>query len=368
MKKRRKLFLGLLGLIMVASFFKVIRVSEAKISWFFSGKQQKTAENEEEFIEAVYQGMLNREEEITILYYGKDYKNIHNEFLDRIIQMVFEKDNKDTNDDFDYMNYNLDEVGIHTRADFFRFVTITVTPKWKESKEETNFVNKKVNEIIESLNLNNDSDYIKIKKIHDYMIQNFEYDETLENYTAYKALKEGKTICQGYMLLTYKLLTQAGIEAKCVDGMGTTVYGTQSHGWNLVKLGKYWYNLDTTWDDPVLVSQDDFQIPEELPISYNYFLKGTKTFSKDHERSSKFTTSDFLEKYPVSIEDYEKGSEEIYSKTPIKDSKKVTEEKEKKEADSTEGKYNFSNNLWISAIIFGGLILTVFIAKKSRKN
>lgn len=381
MKKRRRVYVGLLVVLFivltVAIFFKKIAASETKESWFFSKSEQKTAKNEEEFIQAVYEGMLNKEEEITIVYSGKDYKDIHNTFLDQIIKKVFEKDDKTTSDDFDYMNYNLDEIGIHTKADLFHFVTITITPKWKESKEETVYVNQKVQEILSALSLSDDSDYDKIKKIHDYIVKKFEYDETLHNYTAYKAIQDGTTICQGYMLLTYKLLTEAGIETKCIDGMGTTLYGTQSHGWNLVKLNRKWYNLDVTWDDPVLIGSEEAKSAQEIPISYQYFLKGTESFSKDHERNEKFMTSEFLSQYPVSYEDYteeetegieEEITQEITEEdSALNDSNQVVQPMDKKEADSEEKKEDFSGNLQLFLIIFIGLCLLSLLVGRTRR-
>ncbi len=368
MNKRWKFCLWLLVILLVASFFKIAKVSEVKASWFSSKGQQPSAKNEEEFIEAVYKGMLSGEDEITINYYGNNYKEIHNEFLYRILPKVFDIDKKETSDDFDYMNYNLDEVGINTKSSLLNFVTITITPKWKESKEETQYVNEKVKEIIDSLALNNDTDYVKIRKIHDYVINHFEYDETLENYTAYKALKDGKMICQGYMLLTYKLLSEAGIEAKCVDGLGTTEFGTQTHGWNLVRLGNYWYNLDTTWDDPVLIGTDDFELPENMPICYDYFLKGNITFQKSHKSNSEYETLAFKEKYPVASEDYVEGAKQSDTKQSDKTAKTVMVHVVKREEDTQVSNLEVSNHLELPAIIFGALIMSILIAKKASQN
>lgn len=304
MNKRWKIVLWLLVILLVASFFKIVGMSEVKGSWFPLKSGQNAAGNEKEFTRAVYEGMLNGADEITITYYGKDYKQIHNDFLGRILPDVFEIDSKETSNDFDYMNYNLDEVEIHTKAEFLKFVNITIKPKWKESRKETKYVNSRVKEILASLELEDDSDFIKVKKIHDYIVTHFEYDETLKNYTVYNGLKEGTMICQAYMLLTYKLLAEAGLEVKCVDGIGISERGTQTHGWNLVKLGDYWYNLDTTWDDPFFMDTESFEMPEEVPIRYDYFLKGNIAFSSDHKRNPEFETLAFKEKYPVASEDY----------------------------------------------------------------
>lgn len=50
------------------------------------------------------------------------------------------------------------------------------------------------------------------------MVLNLKYDTTYTKYTAYEGLKSGSAVCQGYSLLTYKLLKGAGIANKIVEG------------------------------------------------------------------------------------------------------------------------------------------------------
>ncbi|MEG1992465.1 MAG: transglutaminase domain-containing protein [Acetivibrio sp.] len=304
MKKGHKIAIGLLVLLLTAIFFKVIIMAQAKMTWLSKESGKRTAENEEEFIWEVYEGMLSGEKDIEVSYYGRDYKEIHNNFLKSTIKKIFAIDDPDTTDDFDYMSYNLDEVSINTKSALLNSVTITISPKWKESKKETKTVNKKIEKILKELNLDQDSNYKKIKKIHDYMVRNFSYDEELKNYTVYDGLKNKKMVCQGYMLLAYKLLAEAGIPVKCVDGTATNSMGTQTHGWNLVKIGKYWYNFDATWDDPILWGDEEIKAEMEDHISYEYFLKGSGSFSKKHAPGKEFRSAKFKKQYPVSKKDY----------------------------------------------------------------
>ena len=81
--------------------------------------------------------------------------------------------------------------------------------------------------------------------VHDYLVNNIEYDSGITNFTAYSALFEGTTVCQGYSLLYYKLLTEAGVQCRFITGSANG----EDHGWNLVKIGDAWYNVDVTWDD-----------------------------------------------------------------------------------------------------------------------
>ncbi len=301
---------GLLVIILAANSFEATSY----------GKQKLTAMNEEEFIQAVYEGMAARESKIVVSYYGLDYKEIHERFLHEIMEKILKIDNLEDSSDFDYMSYNLAEVGISTKSELLKSTTITITLKWKESKEETQRVGEKIAQVIQNLGLNQLSDYEKVKKIHNYILENVEYDQELECYTAYDALMKGKATCQGYMLLAYRMLTEAGIPAKCLDGMGSNEQGTASHGWNIVKLGAYWYNMDTTWDDPVWIDEDWQEHNLEKEISYEYFLKGNISFSKNHKRSDEFETAEFKEKYPTSSVDYDKSNpvEELEEEYTVK--------------------------------------------------
>ena len=76
-------------------------------------------------------------------------------------------------------------------------------------------------------------------------ILNVAYDSTYTEYSAYAALFLGRAVCQGYSLLTYKMMWEAGIEARIVDGEA------MNHSWNMVNICGNWYHLDVTWDDPV---------------------------------------------------------------------------------------------------------------------
>ena len=109
----------------------------------------------------------------------------------------------------------------------------------------------------------------KVKAVHDYIVLNGKYDESKIYYSDYDLLKEGTSVCNGYALLTYNMLTRLDIPVKLVTG--TT--GGESHIWNMVKLGDYWFHLDTTWDDP---------LPDIGTISYAYYMLTEKEITKDH--------------------------------------------------------------------------------------
>lgn len=144
------------------------------------------------------------------------------------------------------------------------------------------------------------SDYEKTKLIYDYICKNVTYDYTnLENgsyllkYSAYAALINKTAVCQGYANLFYYMAKTAGLNVRLLTG---TANGG-GHAWNIVKLGKKYYLLDTTWDASTAAAG----------LAYRYFLKGSTEFSKDHTLDSGYTTEEFSSSYPISTKDYEPG-------------------------------------------------------------
>lgn len=80
--------------------------------------------------------------------------------------------------------------------------------------------------------------------VHDYLIANCVYDESLKLNTGYDLLVSGSTICAGYAALYQDLLLRAGIPCVQVES------DPMEHVWNLVQLDGQWYHVDVTWDDP----------------------------------------------------------------------------------------------------------------------
>lgn len=80
--------------------------------------------------------------------------------------------------------------------------------------------------------------------IHDYLIANTAYDETMEKNTGYDILVNSSAVCEGYTLAYMDLLQRAGIECIYVGSEA------MNHCWNLVKIDGSWYHVDLTWDDP----------------------------------------------------------------------------------------------------------------------
>ena len=128
---------------------------------------------------------------------------------------------------------------------------VTVRLSYRETAEQTNYVNQNADSILKRIIKPGMNDHEKVKAIHDWVVRNLKYDTTLTKYTAYDGLYTGSTVCQGYSLLTHKLLKGAGIPEQNRGGTASDNPQGQLHAWNLVLLDGKWYHLDTTWNDPV---------------------------------------------------------------------------------------------------------------------
>lgn len=151
------------------------------------------------------------------------------------------------------------------------------------SKEEVETALNKVNEKVENIKqMITGTDYLKVKAVHNYLIDNIEYDQTISKpniYNIYGALIDGVTVCEGYAKAFKYILNELGIDCMFVCGIGTNSRGeTQNHAWNYINLGGSWYAVDVTWDDPLIIGGG---ILTDL-YRYKYFLKGSNDFYNDH--------------------------------------------------------------------------------------
>ena len=164
---------------------------------------------------------------------------------------------------------------------------------------------KKVSSIMSSLDTETGSQYDTIRAIYDYVCDNVDYDYTnLEKYergnysdsvmltfTGYAAACNGTSVCQGYAIFFYRLAKEYGLSCRIIT--------SSDHAWNIVKIGSYYYNVDSTWDG------------EDSVTYHNYFLKCNADFP-DHTRESQYNTSAFNKAYPMSSTSYDLEAAETY--------------------------------------------------------
>jgi hypothetical protein len=247
------------------------------------------AESEEAFVAKVREAMLLGEESLKVTYVGEIESMEW--FTEEVIDRVYRIDGEETTSDYDYLRYKTNSIYAHI-VGFGNNMTVTYEFEYNETAEETYLVDELITKLFEKWDIMSFSDYDKIKKIHDFIIENASYDTDTMNYSAYDNLINKKSTCQGYMSVAYKMFTKAGIPCRIITGIGNN----DSHGWNIVKLQEKWYNIDCTWDDPLTLSGEEM-------VVYDYFLKSDADFP-GHQRDEEFRTKEFYDMYVMSEVSY----------------------------------------------------------------
>ncbi len=146
----------------------------------------------------------------------------------------------------------------------------------------------------------------QIKGVHDYLVDQLEYDSTLSKdniYNLYGALINHSTVCEGYARSFKYLMDDLGIPCLIACGVAVNSSGeTENHAWNYVCLNGNWYAIDVTWDDPVIVGRGYVS----NSIKYKYYLKGSDEFFQNHTEDGNIVGNANFQ-YPIlSRTNYEK--------------------------------------------------------------
>lgn len=87
----------------------------------------------------------------------------------------------------------------------------------------------------------NGSEYDMALWLHDWTLDQLEYDHSLNYCSAESGLTRHQGTCESYQRIYSKLLDAAGIANGRITGNG--------HTWNAVKIDGKWCQMDLTWDD-----------------------------------------------------------------------------------------------------------------------
>lgn len=213
----------------------------------------------QDIINSIY-FLLNSGTTYSERYCAKEYTNCYNDIneISSNIELLTNLNN--------YVHpYN----SFHNISFSFDTEVIKITIKHIYTQEEINKINTIVNDVTENYLENSMSVKEKIKIVHDYIIDNADYDTlktknkkdtTYKSNTAYGVLIESYGICSGY----------SDTMAIFLDKLNIINYkiSNDQHIWNLVYLDGKWVHLDLTWDDP---------ISDENITRDTYFLITTKT-------------------------------------------------------------------------------------------
>lgn len=251
--------------------------------------------SEAEATEQIRKALVNREKTITVLFRSSnsDYTSASRSVFYNALEHTGEPEEGDYLR-WQYGGYS-SSISYGNRGSTYYYEVTYSVPYYTTAAQEAE-LDTAVSKLLDSLDLDGKSDYEKFSAIYQYMCANIEYDyDNLEDdsydlkYTAYAALINKTAVCQGYANLLYRLMLEVGVDCRLIAGTGNG----GGHGWNIVKLGNYYYNVDATWDATWYTAIEE----------YRYRLRCEANFG-DHTRDAEYTTTTFNAAYPMSPSDY----------------------------------------------------------------
>ncbi len=245
-----------------------------------SSSSTYTISSQNDIKKAIYNGLNNGQENITL---NCNYSTLSTCFSD--FSVVFQN-RQLLSSIANYVNpynryYTINAKQISNNEE--GRIELTINKKYTEEQIEE--INNIIDYNLNELNLDQMSDYEKIKWAHDYLVNKNHYDleavSGSDSYSAYGAIVGDKAVCQGYAEAMALFLDRFNIPNLLVASEG--------HIWNLVYNNGQWLHLDATWDDPV--TQDGHPV-----YSIQYFLKtSTELSSLDNTSNHTYNTTYYLE-------------------------------------------------------------------------
>ena len=187
--------------------------------------------------------------------------------------------------DYLYWNY----AGLEGRYDSVdEGMLYTLYPTYLSTAEQEKEIDARVDELLadEFAGWQTMSDFEITKKVYKWITANFKYVSSSDNHSTYSGMIEMETVCQGFATSAYRLLREMNVSCRVV--------ANNYHGWNIVKIGNYYYNIDATWDVGLREQE------------WVYFLLNNENFEKGdmHIRGLRYMTEEFNAAYPMSGANY----------------------------------------------------------------
>lgn len=289
------LTLGIISIIFVSIIHFYPEKVEQFIDTYINKREYIIAKANDYYLENNYSyvtnytdDVSNKKELLNYIYYvintGSEYADgaCTKEYTDCTKDLQNIADDEDTltlinNFVHPYNSFKTISFTYNTKGDF------SVEVEHVYSKEEITELNYITDDIIKKIITDSMTTSDKIKAIHDYIINNTEYDklksenikdDTYKSNTAYGVLIQGYGICSGYSDTMAIFLNKLNITNYKISN--------ESHIWNLIYVNGLWKHLDATWDDPI--SEFNSNRDTYFLISYDELVKlndDTHSFDKN---------------------------------------------------------------------------------------
>lgn len=263
-------------------------------------------ENEKQVYKEIYQGCMEHKDIIPLSATEEEISKSYARIMSAVT---------DDNPLLYFVNQSMSSFAIDENGN------CAVAPQYFFSQENVAKYNQKIqdaaNKLIMDLKLTEGSDLDKVRKVHDYMCANVQYDYDGANIndvtrfiTAHNIIgvfAHKKAQCEGIAKAAKVLLN--AVDVKCIfvtgkaKGLGTEI---GDHGWNIVNIDGDPYQLDITYD--IGATKDGY-------ISYDYFnitdtqIRKNHVFSTGYPKctlhgASFFETNDIVFSSKKKLQDY----------------------------------------------------------------
>ena len=266
----------------------------AGIAAYSTEKVCSTVEEAEDYLRAQ---MVDRAESVTVVvpceYDANNYQFVFRELSREIFYGAMEYSNSCSGQEGDALARGW--AGVQFSGEYGSHnLSITFALSYYTTREQEEELTAAVNNALDEMQLEGLSEYEKVLKIHDYICDHVDYDyENLEDdtytlkYSAYAAIINGTAVCQGYAVLFYRMCKDVGLSVRYISGKGNG----GNHGWNIVRIGSVYYNVDCTWDG------------QDSTLRHTWFLKSEEDFP-DHTRNAEYNTAEFHQEFSMSAESW----------------------------------------------------------------
>jgi flagellin-like hook-associated protein FlgL len=198
---------------------------------------------------AVIQAYKTYQTEVDVSSYNLNYETEYDELKSMMNQVVSETP---------YLFYTGTRFSVSRNTSTNQIIKITLGYGDEYKKTDGTIRKKKIKNTrikldaaIDTALSNIEPSMTKIEKamvLHDYIISNTVYTkDTTKQYrvTEVGVFLKHKANCEGYSRAYAILMEKVGIPVKFVTS------DEMVHMWNKIKIGKSWYHVDVTWDDPL---------------------------------------------------------------------------------------------------------------------
>ncbi len=164
-----------------------------------------------------------------------------------------------------------------------------------EAAEKKEFYDAVVRDITEEAK-RKDNVFDSVLYVYDTILSRTDYDHelassedsSLNGYSAYGCLVEGKTVCSGYTLAFTSVMQKLDIVCGAeFDSMSDSELFS-GHVWNYCKLDGEYYYFDLTWDD---TGFDSEELRKHLDYTHDYFALTAEELKKTNLTVKENTTS-----------------------------------------------------------------------------